>query len=89
MVSRRIKATYYFVMRGPMWLSGRYYRHIRQPAEPISVHLGPGQQEHRQLERWVSVDANMISARPTVWANLLDGLPFRDDSVARFLVIIP
>jgi predicted SAM-dependent methyltransferase len=67
-----------------MWLSGRYYRYFRQPSEPISVHLGPGQQEHRQLEGWVSLDANIISARPTVWANLLDGLPFRDGSVARF-----
>jgi predicted SAM-dependent methyltransferase len=84
MVSRKTKAAYFFLMRIPMWISGRYYRYFRQPSELISVHLGPGQHEHRQLAGWISLDANIVSSRPNIWANLIDGLPFRDESVERF-----
>jgi predicted SAM-dependent methyltransferase len=84
MIPRRLRVTYFRLFRGPMRINGLVYRYLRQPAQPISVHLGPGRHAIRQLRGWVSLDANIVTARPDVWANMLDPLPFRNDSVLRF-----
>jgi predicted SAM-dependent methyltransferase len=62
-----------------MRINGMLYRIARQPNEPIQVYLGCGQVHY--IPGWVNVDANIFSARPDVWANLLDPLPFRKSSV--------
>jgi len=73
---------YYGVFRIPMRLNGWLYRCFRQPASNIKVHLGCGQKNY--LSGWVNVDANIITARIDLWANLSDPLPFRSESVAAF-----
>jgi predicted SAM-dependent methyltransferase len=41
--------------------------------------LGPGQEKY--IPGWINVDANLLTAKIDVWANLLDPLPFHDGSV--------
>jgi hypothetical protein len=77
-----LKRCYYAAFRLPMRINGALYRIARQPSEPICVHLGCGQVHY--IPGWVNVDANIFSARPDVWANLMDPLPFRDNSVKMF-----
>lgn len=76
------KSLYYGVMRVPMRLNGRLYRQLRQPQQPIKVQLGPGKRNY--VPGWVNVDGNIVSAKLDLWANLLDPLPFRDDSIEIF-----
>src|SRR5438046_712400 len=66
----------------PMRLKGACYRAARQPKQPINVHLGCG--THHYIPGWVNVDGNIVTARPDLWANLLDPLPFRKNSVQTF-----
>lgn len=83
MISRSLKATYYFLLSGPMKLNGSFYRHFRAPSQgEVRVQLGPGQDNY--LEGWFNVDANLVSAKRDVWADLRNPLPFRDNSVDCF-----
>src|SRR5690349_9669239 len=82
MISRTAKALYYSAMSLPMRVNAKLYRHFRQNGRPIKAHLGCGQKHY--LPGWVNVDANFITAKIDLWANLEDGLPFRDGSVERF-----
>jgi predicted SAM-dependent methyltransferase len=83
MISRQLKAAYYFLCGIPMRVNGMLYRRLRSPSSGIvKVHLGPGQQKY--LSGWINVDANLLTAHPDVWANLTDPLPFRDNSVDVF-----
>lgn len=77
-----LKRAYYAALRIPMRINGMIYRAVRQPSEPIRVHLGCGQVHY--IPGWVNVDANILSAHPDVWANLMDPLPFRPNSVKMF-----
>ncbi len=86
MLRREIKALYYGLTSMPMWVNGRIYRLFRAPAshcpQAVKVHLGPGRNNY--LEGWINLDANIISARRDLWANLEDPLPFRRASVDLF-----
>lgn len=80
MVPRWLKATYYVALSPAMRLNaalhratGRGCRHSRR------AHLGPGQ--HNYLPGWINVDANLVSARPDVWADLRGRLPFPNESL--------
>jgi SAM-dependent methyltransferase len=81
-----MKALYFAMTDVPMRLSGAVYRTWLAPASGNSstgrVHLGPGQDHYRQ--GWINVDANLVSARLDVWADLRNKLPFRDSSVDVF-----
>jgi SAM-dependent methyltransferase len=44
--------------------------------------LGPGQK--RYLAGWINLDANLVTAKIDVWADLTNGLPFADSSVDSF-----
>ena len=81
MITRQTKALYYSLFSLPMWINGRIYRSVRQKRDPIRVQLGPGQKNY--IPGWVNVDANLLTAKIDLWANLEHGLPFRDDSVER------
>jgi len=81
MISRSLKSFYYGLLSGPMRLNGIVYRNFRQPRGPLKVHLGPGQRNY--IPGWVNVDANFLTAKIDVWANLEDPLPFRDASVSQ------
>jgi predicted SAM-dependent methyltransferase len=82
MTSRRTKALYYALLSGPMWLNAQIYRRFRQERDRIRVHLGCGQKNY--IAGWVNVDANFLTAKIDLWANLEHGLPFRDNSVECF-----
>lgn len=85
MIGPQLRATYYAVTRVPMWINGRLYKHLRAPrpgTNPTKVQLGPGRAKY--LDGWINVDANFISAKIDVWADLRDELPFRDNSVDVF-----
>lgn len=83
MISRAAKATYYFLLSGPMRVNGWMHRTVRsRKADPLKVHLGPGQNNY--LVGWCNVDANLVSAKIDVWADLRNRLPFRDGTVDAF-----
>jgi predicted SAM-dependent methyltransferase len=80
MISRRLKQTYYTLLRVPLKVSGSTYRLLLAPRNGVvKVHLGPGQRNY--IPGWYNVDANLISARIDVWADLRDRLPFRSGTV--------
>jgi predicted SAM-dependent methyltransferase len=85
MISQQLRTAYYILARVPMWASGRLYKHLRAPRpskSPVRVQLGPGRV--RYLEGWINVDANILTAKTDVWADLRDELPFRDNTVDVF-----
>jgi SAM-dependent methyltransferase len=85
MISRELKATYYALMRAPLWMSGLLYKHLLAPkagVAPLRVQLGPGRKHY--LEGWVNIDANLVSAKIDVWADLRNRLPFHDGTVDAF-----
>jgi predicted SAM-dependent methyltransferase len=83
MVPNWLKRFYYFSLKGPLWANARLYRSYRAPKTGlVKVHLGPGQRNY--LPGWINLDANIISSKPDVWANISDGLPFPDNSVDIF-----
>jgi predicted SAM-dependent methyltransferase len=83
LISRDLKAAYYYFIRYPMVISGWTYRWLLSPRRgTVKVHLGPGQKNY--LKGWINVDANFISAKIDVWADLRNRLPFRDKTVDAF-----
>jgi predicted SAM-dependent methyltransferase len=85
-IPRQLKAIYYAGMHVPMRLNAWAYRTWFAPASgnsgTVRVHFGPGQKGY--MPGWINVDANLITARPDVWADLRASLPFRDGSVDVF-----
>jgi len=85
MIPRAVKAAYYALLAPFMAANGFIYRVVRAPrlgAAPIKAHLGPGQKNY--LSGWINVDANLLTAKIDVWADLRNKLPFRDASVNVF-----
>jgi predicted SAM-dependent methyltransferase len=80
MLSRRMKAAFYTLAAPLMRANGLCYRLFRAPqAGRVRVHLGPGVDKY--LDGWINVDANKITGRCDVWADLRYRLPFPDGSV--------
>jgi predicted SAM-dependent methyltransferase len=66
-----------------MYINGLAYRYLRAPSQGLlRVHLGPGQKKY--LTGWINVDANCISAKCDVWADLRNTLPFRTATIDCF-----
>lgn len=83
MISRRTKAAYYFLAGPAMKVSGVAYKWLFAPRlGNVRVHLGPGQKNY--MDGWINVDANFITAKCDVFANLEDYLPFHDNSINAF-----
>ncbi len=83
MIPRSWKAAYYSSLGVAMRVNGWFYRRWRAPRKGVvRVHLGPGQRHY--LRGWINVDANRITARCDVWADLRNPLPFPDESVDAF-----
>jgi predicted SAM-dependent methyltransferase len=85
MIPRQVKVAYYAISSPLMRLNGLRYRLF--PGKRINgaaskVQLGPGQKNY--LGGWINVDANLISSRPDIWADLRFKLPFRDGQVDCF-----
>src|SRR5689334_4739045 len=70
-------------MSVPMRLNACLYRTFRAPtAGLIRVHLGPGQKNY--FQGWVNLDANPLTAKIDVWADLTSRLPFKDSTIDAF-----
>src|SRR4029453_13053395 len=82
MISRRLKASYYSVFHYPMRLNALRHRVVPSRWGHIKVQLGPGQRNY--IDGWVNVDANFITARIDIWADISGKLPFRNGSVDAF-----
>lgn len=74
MTGRTLKATYYALLRWPMWLNGVLYKHLRAPRNSdgtVRVQLGPGIKHY--LNGWINLDANLVTAKSDVWADFRNG----------------
>jgi predicted SAM-dependent methyltransferase len=82
MITRELKAAYYAIFYYPMRINA--FRHRRlSGARPITkVQLGPGQRNY--LDGWLNVDANFLTARIDIWADITGTLPFRNETVDVF-----
>ena len=80
MISAALKGAWLTLLAGPMRLSAMAYRRLRAPRSGVvRVQLGPGRRNY--LEGWINVDANFVTARLDVWADLRGALPFPDGTV--------
>lgn len=83
MLSRRAKTTYFALTGWAMRLNGWFYRTCRAPrGGENKVQLGSGRD--RYLTGWINVDANCITVKCDVWADLRNRLPFRSGTIAVF-----
>lgn len=86
MVSRKLKQRFYDWFNPLMYINGILHKSFRAPNsnnnQTIKVHLGPGQKNY--LDGWINVDANIFTAKIDLWANLINTLPFKKDSVDIF-----
>jgi predicted SAM-dependent methyltransferase len=82
MISRRLKASYYTLFRYPMRLNAFRHRVFSSRRGNTKVQLGPGQRNY--IDGWVNVDANFVTAKIDVWADISGKLPFRNGSVDAF-----
>lgn len=81
MIQRWLKASYY-VFLSPLMRANAARHRLFPPqisSEIQRAHLGPGQQNY--LAGWINVDANLITSRLDIWADLRFKLPFRDLSL--------
>lgn len=81
MIPRWAKATYYLLLSPLMRVNSFRYRVYPKynSSSTRFVHLGPGQKNY--LCGWINVDANLVSSKPDIWADLRYKLPFPDSSV--------
>ncbi len=83
MISSLVRRLYFVAAYLPMRVNALAYRVLRAPRTGVvKVHLGPGQRNY--LAGWINVDANIVSAKVDVWADLTGKLPFRDRTVDIF-----
>lgn len=80
MLSRQVKAAFYFSTGPLMKFNGFIYRNIRAKNSGLKVHLGPGQKNY--IDGWINVDANMFTGKCDVWADLRNKLPFKNESAS-------
>lgn len=82
MLSRQVKAAYFALMRYPMRVNALRYRLFPVSSTACRVQLGPGQEHY--LNGWVNVDANFLTAKVDIWADISGKLPFRTGTVDAF-----
>ena len=80
MVPRSLKAAYYVLLSPLMRLNATRHRLVPSSLRRSRrAHLGPGQKNY--IKGWINVDANFLTSRPDVWADLKYKLPFPDGSL--------
>jgi predicted SAM-dependent methyltransferase len=82
MLNHRYKLLYFAVCYYPMRANSLRYRLFRSRVTPEKVQLGPGRSNY--LNGWANVDANFLTARIDIWADISAKLPFRAETVAAF-----
>ena len=81
MMTRRRKALMYAMAQPLLRANGAFYKRFRAPRDGVvKVQLGPGQKNY--LPGWINVDANRLTAKIDVWADLRHPLPFPDGTVS-------
>ena len=82
MISRSIKVVYFATLHYPMRFNAFRHRLFPRRRGTLKVHLGPGQMNY--LDGWINVDANFVTAKIDLWADLGDKFPFTDGTVDAF-----
>jgi predicted SAM-dependent methyltransferase len=82
MLSRTSKATYYALLYYPMRVNALRHRLFPRSNSPPKIHLGPGRGNY--LNGWTNVDANFVTCKLDIWADLRAKLPFRRGTVEAF-----
>jgi predicted SAM-dependent methyltransferase len=82
MLSRTWKAAYFGLMYCPMRVNAWRHRTFMRPSGLLKVQLGPGRRNY--LPSWTNVDANFLTAKIDIWADISATLPFRSESVDAF-----
>jgi len=82
MLSRGWKEAYFGMMQCPMRVNAWAHRMLPRRWNSTKVHLGPGQRNY--LPGWINVDANLLTAKIDIWADLRGKLPFRENTVEAF-----
>jgi len=82
MLRRNLKASYFLAFRYPMRANALRHRLFPRKYEPAKVHLGPGSSNY--LHGWINIDANFVTAKIDIWADISSRLPFRSETVDAF-----
>ncbi len=82
MLPRAYKALWFAAMRYPMRLNAARHRVFSRRRGVVRAQLGPGPTNY--LDGWVNVDANAMTAKIDIWADVGAKLPFRNESVDVF-----
>lgn len=80
MVLHRVRVLYYTLLSPLMRMNAARHRLMPTALRKSKLaHLGPGQRNY--LPGWINVDANFISSKLDVWADMRFKLPFPDNSI--------
>lgn len=79
MLPRYVKASYYALFSPAMRLNAWRCRQFPGDRNHAKAQLGPGQENY--LDDWINVDANIVSSKPDIWADIRYKLPFPDASL--------
>jgi predicted SAM-dependent methyltransferase len=82
MLKHKLKSLYFLTFYYPMRANALRHRLFPSRVRPAKVHLGPGQSNY--LGGWTNIDANFLTARIDVWADISAKLPFRAQTVEAF-----
>lgn len=82
MLQHRYRSLYFALFHYPMRANALRYRLIPSQKRSSKIHLGPGRSNY--LDDWINVDANFVTTRTDIWADISGKLPFADESVEAF-----
>src|SRR5215471_9618433 len=82
MLSHRYKTIYFAMLHYPMRANALRHRLFPSRRKSNKVQLGPGQGNY--LAGWTNVDANFLTAKIDIWADLRAKLPFRAETIDAF-----
>jgi predicted SAM-dependent methyltransferase len=76
------KSLYFAIFYYPMRANALRHRLLPSRGRPGKVHLGPGARNY--LIGWTNIDANFLTAKIDIWADLSAKLPFTAETVEAF-----
>jgi predicted SAM-dependent methyltransferase len=82
MLSRSVKAAFFALVYWPVRANALRHRLFAKPRPIAKVHLGPGQRNY--IAGWINVDANFLTAKIDLWADIGARFPFRAGTVDAF-----
>ena len=82
MLGHTAKLAYFALMYYPMRANALRHRILSMRVTPVKAHLGPGQRNY--FNGWINVDANFLTAKIDIWADIRGKLPFKTETVTAF-----